>query len=672
MGRFRYKILFIIALLVLAGCGKRGESFDPLLRARVDGLNKKAFMKRYQDPALALSYGYASLSLIGDSLPGYDDGRLRAWNSMAFNYFILGDRDSAYAYVDSVSLYRGDAVNRDVEQLIASLLRARLEQINCLIANSYQILYDIDRSKVLDRREDNFLYDYALMEYYITSLALNYHFRNGAVDNLNELLEEIEEERGNLRCDYSEDMALNYALAHAYYRLSAADNGNEELLRKSLGYLDDNLAILKRPGAYCEYHLANVYQLQAFITAEPKIAPGGDLACYDSVAFGLDRFAVSTALFFRTPDPYQHLGAVVSAADYCMLVGDTALAWDYYTMAIEDSTWTDGFAPKFEAMFYRGLMASGYSDDKSLNQGWLSKELDILEYIKQNERADFLLQNQLAKARGINKVYVISIIGILFLLLLISALAFQLRRLTKHLRAETVRLQQAKQKDVERIANVETCLSVLRHDITPFVSYLQNKNLPEELKEEVLGQLVRTFQNIKSWTSLSIPSGLQFRESEVSLQEVFDSVSESVPNFRGDGLRVVFVPNSCRVRGDRQLLEIMLRNLVKNAVQYTEEGCVTVEAALDKDDVRFVHITVADTGRGMSAEDVENVFRADKKIKHPEAGAEGYGSGFGLILCRYIVKKHDDNTLRGCRIWVESELGKGSTFHIVLAKSEEK
>lgn len=589
---------------------------------------------------------------------------------MAFNYFILGRRDSASTYLEKVADYEGSAQNKDVEKLIASLLRARLEQINCLIANSYQILYDIDKSKVLDHSVDNFLYDYAQMEYYITSLTLNYHFRNGAVDNLNELLDEIEQERPNLRCDYSEDMALNYALAHAYYRLSATDGGNEKLLRKSLGYLEDNLRILERPEAYCEYHLANVYQLQAFITAEPNIAPGGALACYDSVEFGLEKFRVSTEMFFRTPDPYQHLGAVVSAADYCMLVGDTALAWDYYTMAIADTTWTDGFAPKFEAMFYRGLLSSGYSDDRYLNQAWLTKELDILDYIKQNERADFLLQNKLAKAQGINRIYVGLLSGIMVLMVLMGVLVVKIVRMARSLKSETVRLQQAKQKDVERIANVETCLSVLRHDITPFVSYLQNKNLPEELKEEVMGQLVRTFQNIKNWTSLSIPSGLQFRESEVSMQEVFDSVSQSVPNFRGDQLSIRFHPTDCKVRGDRQLLEIMLRNLVKNAVQYTEAGSVTVSADPDGDDVRFVHVSVADTGCGMTAEEVENVFRADKKIRRQEAGAEGYGSGFGLILCRYIVKKHDDNTLRGCRIWVESQEGKGSTFHIVLAQAE--
>ena len=91
----------------------------------------------------------------------------------------------------------------------------------------------------------------------------------------------------------------------------------------------------------------------------------------------------------------------------------------------------------------------------------------------------------------------------------------------------------------------------------------------------------------------------------------------------------------------------MLRNLVNNALQYTAEGSITVSAAPYDDDPHFVAVTVADTGCGMSPEEIESLFRTDKK-PHANANAEGYGSGFGLILCRYIIKKHDDNTLRGC------------------------
>ena len=180
------------------------------------------------------------------------------------------------------------------------------------------------------------------------------------------------------------------------------------------------------------------------------------------------------------------------------------------------------------------------------------------------------------------------------------------------------------------------------------------------------GQLIRTFENIKNWTNLSIPTGLQFRCSVVPLQEVFDNVSNSVNNFRAQTVSLAFQPTPLSVHGDRLLLEILLRNLTNNAIQYTEQGTVTVSAQMYDEDSRFVRVTVRDTGRGMSDEEQENLFRADKRINAANAKEQGYGTGFGLILCRYIIKKHDDNTLRGCRIWAESEPGKGSAFHFLV------
>jgi signal transduction histidine kinase len=63
----------------------------------------------------------------------------------------------------------------------------------------------------------------------------------------------------------------------------------------------------------------------------------------------------------------------------------------------------------------------------------------------------------------------------------------------------------------------------------------------------------------------------------------------------------------------------------------------------------------------MTPEQQESLFRADRTL------APGSEHGFGLILCRYIVKKHDDNTRRGCKLWVESQPGQGTTMHVVLA-----
>jgi len=196
----------------------------------------------------------------------------------------------------------------------------------------------------------------------------------------------------------------------------------------------------------------------------------------------------------------------------------------------------------------------------------------------------------------------------------------------------------------------------MRHDVSPFIGYLRNPNLSAELRGEVLEQLLRTFDNLKNWTHLSIPSGLVFTPSVFALQEVFDAVRGQVIH-PAEGVTLTVEATPLTLWGDRLLVTILLRNLVNNALQHTSQGTVTLAAkAADK----MVELTVADTGEGMDGELSENLFRVDRTVGDGE-------HGFGLILCRYIIKRHDDHTLRGCKIWVESTPGLGTTMHCLLA-----
>ena len=126
------------------------------------------------------------------------------------------------------------------------------------------------------------------------------------------------------------------------------------------------------------------------------------------------------------------------------------------------------------------------------------------------------------------------------------------------------------------------------------------------------------------------------------------------------GVELTFEPTSLKIWGDRLLVTIMMRNLVTNALQHTGQGTVAVRA--EREENKMIVISVADTGCGMAKERVDTLFRADRQVEGEH--------GFGLILCRYIVKKHDDLTRRGCRIWAESEEGKGTTMKVRLAESD--
>jgi signal transduction histidine kinase len=108
---------------------------------------------------------------------------------------------------------------------------------------------------------------------------------------------------------------------------------------------------------------------------------------------------------------------------------------------------------------------------------------------------------------------------------------------------------------------------------------------------------------------------------------------------------------------DANMIATVLRNLVVNAVKFTPRGgSVVVTSA--RHGARE-HIAVADTGLGMSSDDVAKLFRIDVRLASP--GTEGErGSGIGLILCHELV------SLNQGRIKVTSEPGKGSTFTLVL------
>ena len=100
----------------------------------------------------------------------------------------------------------------------------------------------------------------------------------------------------------------------------------------------------------------------------------------------------------------------------------------------------------------------------------------------------------------------------------------------------------------------------------------------------------------------------------------------------------------------------MLLNLVGNALKFTEAGEVRVEVTVS--DGAFV-VSVADTGPGISETDQARIFEEFQQADSSSTRKKG-GTGLGLAIAKRIVELH------GGRIWVESDLGRGSTFRFAL------
>lgn len=112
-----------------------------------------------------------------------------------------------------------------------------------------------------------------------------------------------------------------------------------------------------------------------------------------------------------------------------------------------------------------------------------------------------------------------------------------------------------------------------------------------------------------------------------------------------------------RVNGDARRIRQVIDNIIDNAIKYSSEGTEVVVSAQRVR--RKLFISVADQGIGIPAEDLKRVFdrmyRREQRLT-PQIG----GIGLGLAICRGLVEAH------GGRIWVESELGKGSTFYFTF------
>ena len=108
---------------------------------------------------------------------------------------------------------------------------------------------------------------------------------------------------------------------------------------------------------------------------------------------------------------------------------------------------------------------------------------------------------------------------------------------------------------------------------------------------------------------------------------------------------------------DSYSIKTIIRNLLNNALKYTPNGGVVIFSSIECRD--SVEITLKDTGIGIKPELITELFNIGANMSTHGTNNEK-GTGLGLVLCRELAEKN------GGRIWVESELGNGSMFHILF------
>ena len=152
---------------------------------------------------------------------------------------------------------------------------------------------------------------------------------------------------------------------------------------------------------------------------------------------------------------------------------------------------------------------------------------------------------------------------------------------------------------------------------------------------------------------------LEWHMDQLSIGEVIEQATAATSSlFEQRGLRLVkeIAPDLPAITGDSNRLVQVVINLISNAVKFTDTGSVTCRAALRDGEIV---VSVIDTGMGIAAADHPKVFERFKQVGDTLTD-KPKGTGLGLPICREIVEHHQG------RIWVESEIGRGSTFSFAL------
>jgi signal transduction histidine kinase len=249
----------------------------------------------------------------------------------------------------------------------------------------------------------------------------------------------------------------------------------------------------------------------------------------------------------------------------------------------------------------------------------------------------------------------------------LGALATNVNRMNDELRRLYRELEETSQHKSEFLASMSHELRTPLNAIIGFSQVLREEMFGEinekqaEYLEDILTSGNHLLSLINDVLDLSkVEAGqLELEVAPFSLQEALERGVVMVRERAADDgvdLAVALNPDVDVVEGDERRIRQVIFNLLSNAVKFTPAGGA-VDVTTDRVDGE-VRVSVADTGPGLAPDEHERIFA---EFQQTDAGIEqGEGTGLGLALSKRLVELH------GGRIWVDSELGKGSTFVFTL------
>jgi signal transduction histidine kinase/DNA-binding response OmpR family regulator len=244
--------------------------------------------------------------------------------------------------------------------------------------------------------------------------------------------------------------------------------------------------------------------------------------------------------------------------------------------------------------------------------------------------------------------------------------------------------KQLKELDTLKSAFIANMSHELRTPMNAIIGYtdLLLDEIDGPLNEDQKASLKKVAANARHLLQLindvldisKIESGkIELRLKEVDLREIIEGIMvtfEPLIIKKGLTFSLSIEPGAEKLYVDEDKTKQILINLISNAVKFTHQGGITIKAKVsergkDKDgNPQFIEIAVTDTGIGIKKEDLDKIF--DKFAQADVSTTRQYeGTGLGLSIVRGLTALHKG------MVWAESEVGKGSTFYVLLPFKKE-
>ena len=680
----------VLAVQLLTAC-------QPRQQADVDRLNALAYAYHYRDLDSTEYYAEKALRLAAD----YSDGKAEALNHIAFASIMR----MRYVEADSLLLRIYQTTDNEVELLVADVQMMRL----CQRQSYNREFYDCreralarfrrineDRSQLDDHLQRRMLYaetEYAIVSstyYYYIGLETESRQEMEPLSQTNEIMEDTAQwlnylynvGSGGLVVAQSQEevnqrefemLMRCFQLARQYdYPFWAAN---------SLEAIADHLA---QPDTRQQLLRDNLPSLQF-------INPDG--VADEELPVWLADAALS--IFERYGDVYQIAGAYRTLASCYRAKGDYESTLYNLEQALADTTINQ--APDLVASISEQLsVAYAAVDNKQASDYWRNLYFDVQASTRQDRYLEARADRYDREARVLNRWIAVVVAAIVLLLLLILLLYRLNKKKTNNIdsllepllewdktnekqtqllveRLEEIEaereLSQAHVEKSERL-NLENRAKVsLVVSIVPLIERMvhslkrlasgktENRDELLEYVAELTDKIDEDNRLLTHWIQLR-QGQLNLRIESFPLQDLFDIVGKGRTAFALKGITFDVEPTDAMVKADRILTLFMINTLADNARKFTPEGGrvnITAEEAAD-----YVEISVADTGCGMSQEQLSGIF--DHKIYN--------GHGFGLMNCKGIIEKCKkvSQIFSVCELKAESEEGSGSRFFFRLPK----